>query len=68
MLMASCADQEKRQRHLESLYPKCKVEPSTGLVQQQGYDFIVIDSTMQIIAVGFYTWSETKISTLRNIR
>lgn len=66
--LTSCADQTKRQKHLESTYPKCKVEPATGLIQQQGYDFIVIDSTLQIIAVDFYPFSETKISFLRNIR
>jgi hypothetical protein len=64
----SCADQSKRQKHLESIYPNCKVEPSTGLIQQQGYDFIVIDSTNQIIAVNYYPFSERKISSLRNIR
>jgi hypothetical protein len=68
MLLASCVDQEKRQRHLESLYPNCKVEPATGLIQQNGYDFIVIDSTTQIIAVSFYAFSETKIQGLRNVR
>lgn len=66
--LISCADQTKRQKHLESLYPKCKVEPATGLIQRDGYDFIVIDSTMQIIAVDFYPFSERKISDLRNIR
>lgn len=66
--LISCADQTKRQKHLESLYPKCKVEPATGLIQRDGYDFIVIDSTMQIIAVDFYLFSESKISYLRNIR
>ncbi len=66
--LISCADQTKRQKHLESLYPKCEVEPATGLIQREGYDFIVIDSTMQIIAVDFYPFSESKISFLRNIR
>lgn len=67
-ILISCADQTKRQKHLEGLYPKCKVEPATGLIQRDGYDFIVIDSTMQIIAVNFYPFSESKISYLRNIR
>lgn len=66
--ISSCADQVKRQKHIQSLYPNCKVEPATGLIQQNGYDFIVIDSTMQIIAVDFYPFSETKIKALRNIR
>ena len=64
----SCADQNKRQKYLEKLYPKHKIEPSTGLIQQQGYEFIIIDSTNQIIAVDFYIGSEDKIMALRNIR
>ena len=67
-LLVSCADQTNRQRHLEKTYPKCKVEPATGLIQNSGYDFIVIDSTNQIIAVDFYPFSESKINHLRNIR
>jgi hypothetical protein len=66
--LLGCADQNKRQRHLQSLYPNCKIEPATGLIQQNGYDFIVIDSTNQIIAVDYYPFSETKIANLRNIR
>lgn len=66
--LMSCTDQTKRQQHLQTLYPNCKVEPATGLVQREGYDFIVIDSTFQIIAVQYYPFSETKISSLRNIR
>lgn len=66
--LTGCVDQTKRQSHLMSIYPSCKVEPATGLIQQNGYDFIVIDTTGQIIAVNFYPFSETKISSLRNIR
>jgi hypothetical protein len=66
--LMSCADQTKRQKHLQTLYPNCRVEPATGLVQRESYDFIVIDSTLQIIAVSYYPFSETKISHLRNIR
>ena len=64
----SCADQNKRLLNLKKMYPDCKVEPSTGLIQNQGYDFIVIDTTMQIIAVDFYIGSETNIYRMRNIR
>jgi hypothetical protein len=67
-LLVSCADQTKRQQHLQKIYPGCKVEPATGLIQQNGYDFIVIDTTNQIIAVDFYPFSESKIHALRNIR
>jgi len=66
--LMSCADQNNRKKHLEKLYPACKVEPATGLIQQHGFDFIVIDTTHQIFAVDFYPFSETKINTLRNIR
>ena len=66
--MVGCADGTNRQKHLQTLYPHCKVEPATGLIQRDGYNFIVIDSTNQIIAVSFYPFSETKILDLRNIR
>lgn len=66
--LISCADQTNRQRYLQKEYPNCKVEPATGLIQRDGYDFIVIDSTMQIIAVSFYPGYEEKIQNLRNIR
>lgn len=68
IFLNGCVDQVNRQKHLQKLYPNCKVEPATGLVQQNGFDFIVIDSTNQIIAVNFYMFSETKINNLRNIR
>jgi hypothetical protein len=53
---------------LKSIYPECKVEPATGIIQRDGYDFIVIDTSFQIIAVRFYPFSEKAISDLRNIR
>ena len=68
LMLASCADQNKRQKYLQSIYPNSKVEPATGLIQRDGYDFIVIDSSYQIVAVSFYPGSETKINSLRNIR
>ena len=67
-LLTSCADEIKRQKYLQTLYPNCKVEPATGIIKTAGYQFIVIDATTQIIAVSFYTNSETRISSLRNIR
>jgi PBP1b-binding outer membrane lipoprotein LpoB len=68
IFLNGCVDQVNRQKHVQKLYPNCKVEPATGIIQQNGYDFIVIDSTNQIIAVDFYMFSETKIMNLRNIR
>lgn len=67
-ILVSCADQNKRMEYLKKTYPNSKVEPATGLVQQNGYEFIVIDSTNQIIGVAFYPFSESKISSFRNIR
>lgn len=68
VVISSCADQSKRQNHLMLTYPSCKVEPATGLIQRDGFDFIVIDTTGQIVAVSFYPFSETKILNIRNIR
>ena len=67
-ITTSCVDQYARHKHLIKIYPNCKVEPATGLIQRDGYDFILVDSTNQIIAVKFYWCSEEKIWDLRNIR
>lgn len=67
-LLSSCVDRTQQLNNLKKMYPTSKVEPSTGLIQQQGYEFIVIDTTGQIVAVSFYPFSESKISSLRNIR
>ena len=50
------------------MFPERKIEPATGLIKSGGYDFITIDSTGQIIAVRFYPFSETKVSSFRNVR
>ena len=63
-----CADQVKRQKYLQSQYPSCKIEPATGIIQNAGYEFLVIDSTGQMVAVQFYQFSETKILSLKNVR
>jgi len=68
LAFVGCADENKRMQYLKNAYPNSKVEPATGLIQQSGYEFIVIDSTGQIIAVSFYIGSETKICSFRNIR
>lgn len=68
VLLIGCVDRTQQLNNLKKMYPSSKVEPSTGLIQQQGYEFIVIDTTGQIIAVSFYPFSEAKISSMRNIR
>jgi len=65
---SSCADQNKRMKYLQKAFPKCRIEPATPLIEKDGYDFIIIDSTMHIMAVDFYAFSESKIWRLRNIR
>ena len=68
VLFMSCVDENTRLKNLKKMYPNCKVEPSAGLIINSGYDYIVIDSTNQIIAVQFYTFSDEKIANFRNIR
>lgn len=68
LTLFSCADEFKRQENLKKLFPNCKVEPAAGLIKNNGFSFIVIDSTNQIIAVSFFPFSETKVYNLRNIR
>lgn len=68
LTLVSCTNSYKKQEYLKSIYPNCIVEPATGLIAQQGYEFIVINKDNQIIAVAFYPFSETNISDLRNIR
>jgi hypothetical protein len=66
--LVSCADETKRLNNLQKMFPERKIEPATGLIKSGGYDFITIDSTGQIIAVRFYPFSETKVSSFRNVR
>lgn len=68
LFVSSCTDESVRQKHLQKIYPNYKVEPSTGLIQQYGFEFTMIDSAGQMIAVSFYPWSETRICKLRNVR
>lgn len=68
LVFTSCVDESSRLKNLKKMYPDCKVEPSAGLIKSSGYDYIVIDSTNQIIAVQFYTFSDERISNFRNIR
>lgn len=66
--LMSCADALKQQQFLEKSYPTCKVEPATGLIQRNGYDYILVQPDGQLIAVKFYPGSENKIASLRNVR
>lgn len=64
----SCVDQNKRLEHAKKTFYPSKVEPATGLIQEKGFDFIVIDSAGQIIAIDYAEFSETRISAMRNVR
>ncbi len=66
--LMSCADALKQQQFLQKAYPTCKVEPATGLIKEQGYSYILVQPDGQLIAVQFYPGSESKISSLRNVR
>jgi hypothetical protein len=68
LFLFSCVDQNKRLNYLKKQFPQSIVEPATGVIQQSGFDFIVISEDNQIIAVDFYPFSERKISNMRNIR
>jgi hypothetical protein len=68
LIFTSCVDESRRLKNLKKMYPNCKVEPSSGLIKEKGYSYIVIDSTNQIVAVSFYPFSDEKISSFRNIR
>ncbi len=68
IFLSSCADEFKRMENAKKLFPKSKVEPSTGIIKEKGYELIAIDTSGQIIAISFYPFSETKISSIRNIR
>jgi hypothetical protein len=69
IFIISCTDEQKRMEDCKSKFPGKIVEPATGMLQQEGYEFIVIDtSSLQIIAIKYRPFSEKAISLMRNIR
>lgn len=69
IFLLSCIDEQKRMKDCQSKFPGKIVEPATGMLQQEGYGFIVIDTiSLQIIAVRYRPFSEKAISSMRNIR
>lgn len=68
LLTMSCANEYNRMNNLKKMFPNYKIEPATGLIKERGYEYIAIDTTGQIFAIGMMPFSETKISSFRNIR
>jgi hypothetical protein len=69
IFLTGCAQPNNQMDYLIKKFPHTVVEPATGLLQQHGYEFIMEDTVKkQIYAVSFYPFSETKISSIRNIR
>ena len=67
-ILNGCADDYKRIEDCKKKFPNCRVTPSTGLIQRQGYEVTVFDTLKnQMYAVSYYPFSETKICNLRNI-
>lgn len=69
ILSISCMDFHKRQQNLQKMYPKNVITPATGLLTNQGYEFLMEDTINdQIYAVRFGEFSYTRIANIRNIK
>ena len=67
--LTSCVNQMDRLRDAQKKYPKCIVQPTTSLLARDGYDIMVEDTiTNQIYVLSYYSFSTTKISSIRNIK
>jgi hypothetical protein len=65
----SCVSDYDRLNNAKKKYPNAVVTPSTGIIKREGYEITVEDTlTHQIYAVSYYPFSETKISSIVNIR
>ena len=67
--LTSCVNQMDRLKDAQKKYPKCIVQPTTSLLARDGYDIMVEDTiTNQIYVLSYYSFSTTKISSIRNIK
>jgi len=65
----SCVNQMDRLKDAQKKYPKCIVQPTTSLLARDGYEIMVEDTiTNQIYVISYYSFSTTKISSIRNIK
>jgi hypothetical protein len=69
LTLTSCVNQMDRLKDAQKKYPKCIVQPTTSLLAREGYEVMVEDTiTNQIYVLSYYTFSTTKISSIRNIK
>jgi hypothetical protein len=69
LALTSCVNQMDRLKDAQKKYPKCIVQPTTSLLARDGYEVMVEDTiTNQIYVLSYYTFSTTKISSIRNIK
>lgn len=62
-------DFHKRQVNLQKMYPKNVITPATGIIHNNGYEFLMEDTiNNQIYAVSFGEFSYTRIQSIRNIK
>ena len=67
--LTSCVNQMDRLKDAQRKYPKCIVQPTTSILARDGYEIMVEDTiTNQIYVLSYYTFSTTKISSIRNIK
>jgi hypothetical protein len=67
--LTSCVNQMDRLKDAQKKYPKCIVQPTTSILAANGYDIMVEDTvTDQIYVLSYYSFSTTKISSIRNIK
>jgi len=69
LALTSCVNQMDRLRDAQKKYPKCIVQPTTSILAANGYEIMVEDTvTDQIYVLSYYSFSTTKISSIRNIK
>jgi hypothetical protein len=67
--LTGCVNQMDRLKDAQRKYPKCIVQPTTSILARDGYEIMVEDTiTNQIYVLSYYTFSTTKISSIRNIK
>lgn len=69
ILLTSCVSTYDRIEDCKKKYPNSIVTPSTNLLVKRGYEITIEDTiTKQIYAISYYPFSNTKISSIVNIR
>jgi hypothetical protein len=69
LALTSCVNQMDRLRDAQKKYPKCIVQPTTSMLARDGYEVMVEDTiNNQIYVLSYWSFSTTKISSIRNIR